>query len=195
MSSASPLPQPPSGPETPPTGAVGASRRRLLYGLAAVCAGLAGAGLAWCQGQPASGKPSAAELAFWGLEFESPQGGMLKMSALKGSPLLVNFWATWCPPCIEELPMLDQFYKDNAARQVQVIGLAVDKTQAVRNFLQKTPISFPMGITGSAGLELCQGLGNTGGALPFSLAMGADGLVKHRKMGKITAQELKDWLA
>jgi thiol-disulfide isomerase/thioredoxin len=189
MSSANSLP--PTGTET----SAAAPRRRLLFGLAAVGAGLAGAGLAWCQGQSGGTQSSAAEQAFWGLEFETPQGGLLKMSALKGSPLLVNFWATWCPPCIEELPMLDQFYRDNAARQVQVIGLAVDKTQAVRNFLQKTPISFPMGITGSAGLELCQGLGNTGGALPFSLAMGADGLVKHRKMGKITAQELKDWLA
>ena len=178
---------------TPPASA---PRRRLLFGLAAASAGLAGAGLAWCQGQAgAAGKPGAAELAFWGQEFETPQGGMLKMASLKGRPLVVNFWATWCPPCIEELPMLDQFYKDNTGRKVQVLGLAVDKTPAVRTFLQKTPISFPMGITGSSGLELCLSLGNTSGALPFSVVMGADGAIKHRKMGKVTAQELKDWLA
>jgi thiol-disulfide isomerase/thioredoxin len=174
------------------------SRRRLVLGLAAAGAGLAGACLAWCQAQPkgaSSGKLTAAEQAFWALELEAPQGSPLKMASLKGSPLLVNFWATWCPPCIEELPMLDQFYKENASRKWQVVGLAVDKTPAVRNFLQKTPVSFPIGVTGSAGIELCQSLGNTGGALPFSVVMGAGGGVIHRKMGKVTAQELKDWAA
>lgn len=186
-------PTPPASPDAP-AGPRAVPRRRLLLGLAGLGAGLAGAGLAWCQGQSASAS-SAAEQAFWALEFETPQGGMLKLASLKGAPLVVNFWATWCPPCIEELPLLDQFYKDNSARKVQVLGLAVDKTPAVRNFLQKTPISFPMAVTGSAGLELCLSLGNTSGALPFSVVMGSDGRVKHRKMGKVTAQELKGWLA
>ena len=182
---------PPSSASAVPAAA---SRRRLLFGMAAAGAGLVGGGLAWCQGR-AGAKLAAAEQAFWGQEFETPQGGRLKLATLKGAPLVVNFWATWCPPCIEELPLLDQFYKENAARKVQVLGLAVDKTPAVRNFLQKTPISFPMGVTGSSGLELCLSLGNTSGALPFSVVMGPDGAIKHRKMGKITAQELKDWLA
>ncbi len=172
------------------------SRRRLVLGLAGLGAGLAGAGLAWCQGHGGNaGAVSAAEQAFWGLEFETPQGGMLKLASLKGAPLVVNFWATWCPPCIEELPLLDQFYKDHAARKLQVLGLAVDKVPAVRNFLQKNTISFPMAVTGSAGLELCLSLGNTSGALPFSVMMGADGRIKQRKMGKVTTQLLKDWLA
>lgn len=181
-----------AAPDRPPAGA-SRSRRRLVFGLTAAGAGLAGACLAWCQGQPAGGKLSAAEQAFWAREFETPQGGVLKMGSLRGAPLIVNFWATWCPPCIEELPLLDQFYKDHGAQKFQVVGLAVDKTAKVRDFLQKTPISFPMGITGNAGIELCQSLGNTSGSLPFSAVLGSDGLVKHRKMGKITAQELHDW--
>jgi thiol-disulfide isomerase/thioredoxin len=57
--------------------------------------------------------------------------------------LLVNFWATWCPPCVKELPMLSEFAAQQGAKGIQVVGLAVDKSEAVLRFLQRQPCNFP----------------------------------------------------
>ncbi len=131
----------------------------------------------------------------WSLTFDTPAGSTLAMQSLKGKPLLVNFWATWCPPCVEELPLLDGFYKSNSSKNWQVVGLAVDQPSAVRNFLQKTPVSFPVGMAGLGGTELGKALGNAGGGLPFTIVLNADGVVGHRKMGKVSPEDLARWAA
>ena len=77
----------------------------MLYGGVAVAAGLLGAGAAWWKFQPAAPEEAAkAAEAFWTMSFDSPDGKALPMSSFRGKLLLVNFWATWCPPCVEELP-------------------------------------------------------------------------------------------
>ncbi|MDB5945989.1 MAG: ahpC/TSA family protein [Ramlibacter sp.] len=118
---------------------------------------------------------------------------MLTMQSLRGKPLLINFWATWCPPCVEELPLIDAFYRENAAKRWHVLGLAIDPPCAVRTFLGRIPVSFPVGLAGLEGTELGKSLGNTEGALPFSVVLGASGAVLRRKMGRLTKQELSDW--
>ncbi|EWS62770.1 Cytochrome c biogenesis protein TlpA [Hydrogenophaga sp. T4] len=109
---------------------------------------------------------SDAEAEFWASRFEDPDGQPLALERFRGQPLLVNFWATWCPPCVEELPMLNAFYREHQARGWQVVGLAVDQLPAVRSFLQKLPLAFPVGMVGFAGTELSRVLGNPGGGLP-----------------------------
>ncbi len=166
-------------------------RRRLLYAGVAAAAALAGAGAAWWKWRV---QPSSADASlFWPLSFESPSGQKLEMAAFRGKPLIVNFWATWCPPCIEELPLLDGFYRQNAEKSWQVIGLAIDQPSAVRAFLQRTPVSFPVGLAGLGGSELSRALGNLAGGLPFTVVVGASGEVLQRRMGRLTQSELALW--
>lgn len=171
--------------------AVSVLRRQLIGGVAAV-AGLAGAGLAWWKHQPESAL-NEAEQALRGLRFDTPSGGGLAMQALLGRPVLLNFWATWCPPCVEEMPLIDRFFKENAGNGWQVVGLAVDQPAAVRQFLQKTPVSYPIGMAGLGGTELGRSLGNLSGGLPFTLVLGGSGAVLHRKMGKLSPADLQLW--
>jgi thiol-disulfide isomerase/thioredoxin len=118
---------------------------------------------------------------------------MLSMQALRGKPLLVNFWATWCPPCVDELPLIDRFYRDNSAKSWQVVGLAIDQPSAVRTFLQRTPVSFPVGLAGLDGTELARSLGNAAGGLPFTVVLGPDGDVRARRIGRVSPSDLAQW--
>ena len=167
-------------------------RRRWLVAGVAGAAALAGAGVAWWRVQPHT-VAEGAEAALWTLEFEQPGGGVLALKALAGKPLLLNFWATWCAPCVQELPMLNTFYREQSAKGWQVVGLAIDQPSAVRSFLQRLPLDFPLGLAGMGGTDLARSLGNLTGGLPFTVVLGADGRVLHRKMGQISAQDLQLW--
>jgi thiol-disulfide isomerase/thioredoxin len=168
---------------------------------AALTAGLAGAGIAWWREQgrvvledlPANASDVQVLQAFWALELVTPDGKTLALSSLKGKPLLINFWATWCPPCIEELPLIDSFYQENLKNGWQVLGLAVDQLAAVNTFLGKMPIRFPVVLAGPAGIEMSKSLGNLSGGLPFTVVLNAGGKVAQRKMGRIRPEDLAAW--
>jgi thiol-disulfide isomerase/thioredoxin len=196
-------------------------RRNMLYGGAAVAAGLAGAGVAWWtdrlkggQGQatPNAGQVAAvvpapasapgdpdkgareAAAAFWSLSFETPDGQTLPMSSFRGKRLLVNFWATWCPPCVDELPLLDYFYQENRDKNWQLLGLAVDQPGAVRDWLKNRPLNYPVGMAAQSGIALGKSLGNTEGSLPFSVLFDPQGELLQRKVGRVLAEDLGAWM-
>ncbi|TDP79352.1 thiol-disulfide isomerase/thioredoxin [Aquabacterium commune] len=133
------------------------------------------------------------QAGFWAQQFDTPAGGSLTLAHLKGKPVLLNFWATWCPPCVKEMPELDRFQSEFASKGWQVLGLAIDGPTPVKEFLAKVPVGFGIGLAGFGGTELAQALGNAAGGLPFSLLIDAQGRVRHRKMGATDFDELAGW--
>ena len=171
-------------------------RRNLLYIGAAAAAGLAGVGAAWFKHEPqklTTGQTTAVEDALWAMSFDTPDGQPQPMISFRGKPLLLNFWATWCPPCVEELPLLDAFYQEQKAKGWQVLGLAVDQPSAVRKWLQAKPLTFAVGMAGLGGTELSKSMGNLAGSLPFTAVFGASGALLHRKTGKVSQEDLTKW--
>ncbi|MFM2066469.1 MAG: hypothetical protein RLZZ584_1378 [Pseudomonadota bacterium] len=184
------------------------NRRNLLFvGVAAVAGA---AGVWWSQRRPVAAPAETAQLPvesapaqapaastgkpdLWARRFDKPGGGELVFAELRGKPLVVNFWATWCPPCVKEMPELDRFAKDYAAKGWQVVGVAVDGPTPVREFLQKTPVAFPIGLAGFGGAELARDLGNSGGGLPFTVVFDAAGKQVHSRLGQTSYAELAGW--
>jgi len=168
-------------------------RRRVLVAGVAAAAAAAGAGFAWWRGREGEADDDAAD-RLWTLSFQTPQGASLPLASLKGRPLLLNFWATWCPPCVEEMPLLEAFYRQNAAKGWQVLGLAVDQPSAVRAWLQRVPVTFPIGLAGLEGTELAKSLGNQAGGLPFSVVFGPAGRLRERRIGRVHESDLQAWV-
>lgn len=161
-------------------------RRDMLVGGGALAA-LASAGLVGCS------RGAEPPEAFWSQSWESPGGQPLAAADFRGRPLLLNFWATWCPPCVEELPLLDQFFQSHLAQGWQVLGLAIDQPSAVRAFLAKRPLAFPIGLAGLGGTELSRELGNSNGGLPFSVLFDRAGRLVERKLGRLLSADLERW--
>ncbi|MFW9617128.1 TlpA family protein disulfide reductase [Aquabacterium sp.] len=165
------------------------TRRRLIGAAAASVAVTAGA-LVWLNrprpstpiapSKPA-GEPAPADL--WSQQFDTPTGGTLKLADYRGHPLVLNFWATWCPPCVKELPELNHFHEAFHAKGWRVVGLAIDGPTPVREFLAKVGVGFDIGLAGFGGTELSQKLGNAAGGLPFSVILDAQGQIRHRITG------------
>lgn len=173
-----------------PQPAAVATRRRWALAAVAATAAVAGAGVAWRRFEPA---PVADTGGFWAASFQTLGGDTLAVSTLRGKPLLVNFWATWCPPCVEEMPLLNRFYIENQVKGWQVLGLAVDQAEPVKRFLARAPVGFPIALAGLAGIDVSRTLGNAAGGLPFTVVFDADGRLRQQKIGKVTPAELKTW--
>lgn len=166
------------------------SRRWLLAGMGLGAAAI-GAGVAWRR----FALDEAESEGVWQYQFTNLDNDIVALADLKGSPLLLNFWATWCPPCVEEMPLLSDFYTRAKDQGWQMLGLAIDQPDPVKRFLQKTPVSYPVAIAGFSGVDLTKQLGNSQGGLPFTVVFGSDGAVKHRKLGQLKEADLQTWLA
>ncbi|MGL6110248.1 MAG: TlpA family protein disulfide reductase [Rubrivivax sp.] len=174
------------------TTSAGLGRRGLVAGVA-VLALSGGVGWSWWRTRETTPQMDAGDLdALWGLRFARPQGGELIMSELRGKALLINFWATWCPPCIKEMPELDRFARAQGQR-VQVVGLAIDRLEPVQEFLTRHPVSFAVGLAGMDGTELARSLGNPAGALPFTVLLDAKGRIVQRRLGETRHADLEAW--
>jgi thiol-disulfide isomerase/thioredoxin len=165
-------------------------REILVLGAVAAGAALAGALAGVLALQSRSG---AADLL--SSRFPDLAGQARRLSEWQGRPLLCNFWATWCAPCREELPLLDAARKRHAAIGFEVVGIAVDNAPNVAEYLKTVPVSFPVLVAGAPAIDLMRRLGNAGGGLPFTVSVDAAGRVRSRKLGAYSAAQLETELA
>lgn len=168
-------------------------RTGVFAGVAVVAAAAGAGGAAWWR---AHERPRLGSTDLWSMRFDRPGGGApLVLADFQGRPLLLNFWATWCPPCVSELPLLDRFEQGQPAGGFKVAGLAIDNLEPVEKFLAQHPVRFDIGLAGSDGIALARALGNTTGALPFSVVFGRDGQLIDRRLGVVHEADLRHWHA
>ena len=141
-----------------------------------------------------SASPPADASALFALTFTDTQDQPQAMAQWQGNTLVVNFWATWCAPCIEEMPDLQKVQTEYLSRGVKVVGLAIDNEAAVKRFADEMKLQFPLLLAGATGSELIRQLGNPSGAMPFTLLIDQRGRIVQSKLGRLRAIELRAWL-
>lgn len=152
---------------------------------------LAGVGVSWRR----RSTESAAADAWWSQRFQRLDGAEpLIANTMLGRPLLLNFWAPWCVPCVAELPLLDTFARAHAATGWQVLALAIDAEAPVRTFVAEHHVELQVALAGAGGLMLARTLGNQVGGLPFSVLFDANGAVRDTRIGSLDDALLRHWL-
>lgn len=152
---------------------------------------LAGLSLALNHFSPVGG---ASAEPFFAQTFKDLEGRPERMSRWQGQFVVVNFWATWCPPCVEEMPDLQRVQNEYAARGVTVVGLGIDSPSALKRFRDDHALSLQLYAAGAAGSELARALGNTSGALPYTVLVDRKGRIVRARLGQVEPAELRRWL-
>lgn len=132
--------------------------------------------------------------AFFARTFNDLDGQPVEMARWKDRIVVVNFWATWCPPCVEEMPDLQRAHDEYADRGVTVVGLGIDSPAALQRFRDQHGLSLPLFAAGAAGSELGRTLGNPSGALPYTILVDRNGRIVRSHLGQIQPAELRRWL-
>jgi thiol-disulfide isomerase/thioredoxin len=144
---------------------------------------------------PATAAASPASTNLYAQTLNDLSGKPQTLAQWKGKPLLVNFWATWCAPCVQEMPELSALANEEGGKRFNVIGLGIDSPSAMSEFAAKHNIKYPLYVGGMGGTDLSRAFGNTNGGLPFTVLIGADGQVRKTYLGKLKFDELKADLA
>ncbi len=174
--------------------------KALKWGLVVAVAAVAGwAGLEygrWSRGPILTGPESnGASAQLLATPLISPSGQARKLSDWQGRIMVVNFWATWCPPCLEEMPEFSRAQDQYGPDGVQFVGIAIDDSDNVVKFSAKTPVVYPL-LLGPPDLPaLMARLGNQQQVLPFTVIIGRDGKLHSSHIGRLTKEDLGRQLA
>lgn len=144
---------------------------------------------------PTGGKPHTAVDNLYAQSLNDLQGTPQPLSQWRGKPLLVNFWATWCAPCVQEMPELSELADADGGKSFNVIGIGIDSPSNMKEFADKLKIAYPLYVGGMGGTELSREFGNQAGGLPYTVLIGADGQVRKTYLGKLKFDELRADLA
>ncbi len=170
--------------------------RRILYGSALALAGLVAlaGGLYFGgfadQGNVADLRGKDAGVLF-GVALPDTKGREQSLGQWKGKLLVVNFWATWCVPCREEMPEFVKAQKEFGQRGLQFVGIAIDDVAKVEAFAAELGLNYPALIGGYGAIELSRSLGNRLGALPFTIIVDRSGRISHTQLGPIKEAQLR----
>jgi len=158
-------------------------RDALILGGAGVAALAAGALVGALAIQSATGAGKLLSASFPDLS-----GRVRRLSEWQGRVALFNFWATWCAPCREEMPLLDA-----AAAKLgfSVVGIGIDQAPKIREFVANVAVRYEMLVASAGAIDLMRALGNTSGGLPFTVALDRAGRIAARQLGPLSAGELQ----
>ena len=120
--------------------------------------------------------------------FPDLTGSPVALKRLLGRPVVANFWATWCAPCVEEMPQLDALSK--SLPEIQFVGIGIDTASNISQFVTKIPVSYPLYVAGHTGIVLVRELGNAAGGLPFTVLLDAEGRIFDTILGKVSTEDL-----
>lgn len=174
-------------------------RWALTLAAAAVVGVVAGVTIAWLMRPDAAPREGDAgitvqvgdlrpEFAHAGID-----GKLWRASDFDGRPTLFNFWATWCAPCLREMPLLQSLFEQNRER-LHVVGIAVDEPGKVGAFAERLGITYPIVIGTSDVRETGRRFGNPDGMLPYSVLVDAEGVIRWRHLGELNEEMLRDAL-
>lgn len=164
--------------------------RRAYWLAIALVFAAAGAWFGASRLQPVAAEASAVD-AFYGRTLPDPKGAPAAMSQWKGRPLVLNFWATWCAPCVEEMPELSALQKEVQAKDIQILGIGIDTAANIAAFAEKYQIGYPLYVAGIDGSELSRQFGNQAGGLPYTVLVDASGKVRKTYLGRLKMEELR----
>ncbi|MES2743742.1 MAG: TlpA disulfide reductase family protein [Pseudomonadota bacterium] len=170
------------------------------YGAIALLFGTSGALVASKQAAAPERKVAPAGVtgpvqALFGQRLDDASGKPQALSQWRGKPLLVNFWAPWCAPCVQEMPELSSLQNEAAGKNLQIIGIGIDSPSNIAQFTQRLKISYPIYVAGMSGTDLSRQFGNQAGGLPYTVLIGADGQVKKTYLGRLQFDQLRKDLA
>ncbi|MCD0504676.1 TlpA family protein disulfide reductase [Bordetella petrii] len=133
----------------------------------------------------ASGDPVAALQA---MPLPDLDGTPRRLADWQGKPMVVNFWATWCAPCVKEMPELQALHEKYPG--IQFVGIGVDKPENMRDFIKKVPVSYPLLVMGPGAVDTLRTLGNPAGGLPFTLVFNENGRINRKILGQVQFDDL-----
>jgi thiol-disulfide isomerase/thioredoxin len=140
---------------------------------------------------PGAGLAGADASALLGVALPDVSGKQEALAQWKGKVLVVNFWATWCTPCREEMPEFVAAQRELGGRGLQFVGIAIDDADKVRQYAQEIGLNYPALIGGYGGIELSRTLGNHVGALPFTVVVDRSGRIAHTQLGPLRDARLR----
>jgi len=133
-----------------------------------------------------SSKPAIDSKPLFSTQLLTPQGVKQNLSQYQGKIIVLNLWATWCPPCREEMPELNALYQEYKDKNVVVLGVALDELASVITFLKSSSVNYPIYITENEAMDLGAELGNDQGVLPYTVIINSDGSVIKTFFGRIS---------
>ena len=139
-----------------------------------------------------SSLPQGVYQEFLAADWNDPQGQSIDTNYWKNKTIVINFWASWCPPCVEEMPLLAKLSQDSDPQKVVFIGIGIDSPSNIREFLAKTSVPYPIVVGGISGSEWGKRLGNAQGALPYTIIIDSKGNKVFSKLGKITEDDVNN---